>query len=111
MEVLKHGKSIYGANLNSAERRALDIEVRRQIAEYDRKNSMEIDAIFLWQLHEQCGFGPQRLRKFFDGFRPAINALMDRYELSGTDDEIWLQTQQLKDIGVDLEQWYKESGL
>lgn len=110
MEVLKHGKSIYGANLTSAEKKALDIEVRRQIADYDRRNSMEIDAIFLWQLHEQLGFGPKRLRDFFDKFRPAIDALLERYELSESD-EVWIQTRELRDIGVDLEQWYKESGL
>lgn len=110
MEIKKSGGKIFGAKFTAAEQKAMDMEIRRQLAEWNRKNSLEIDAIVLWQLHTQLGFGPQRLRKFFEGFRPAANELIERYELDEAD-QIWLQTHELKEIGVDLEQWYKECGL
>ena len=74
MEVLKHGSKIYGAKLTSAERKALQLECERMIAEeraamkaeyektqqdilkdleeFNNNNLKEIDAMFLWRLHE-----------------------------------------------------------
>lgn len=72
-----------------------------------RKNCNEIDAIFLWYLHEEFGFGIKGLRQVHDGFMPRINALCERYEMSETGDDVWLCTQKLKEIGVDIEEWNK----
>ena len=110
MEIKKSGGKIFGARLSNAEQKAIEMEMRRQYAEWDRKHAQEIDAIVLWQLHTQLGFGPVRLKKFFEGFRPAANELIERYELDSAD-QVWLQTEQLKEIGVDLNQWYEECGL
>lgn len=63
---------------------------------------------YLWVLHEQFGFGAQRLRTYYDAFHDRIKELVSRYEMEDQDD-IWLCTQMLKRIGVDIEGWHKES--
>lgn len=58
MPVFKRsGKSIFGCQLNKKEQEAMEREVRSQLAEWSRKNMMEIDAMFLWFMHEEFGFG------------------------------------------------------
>jgi hypothetical protein len=107
MMVKKAGKTILGAHLTSDERKAIDIEMRKMVADANRKNENEIDAVFLWWLHEKLGFGEKRLRQFYDDFTPAIRELNARYELESAD-RPWLCTYKLKEIGVDLEAWSKE---
>ena len=68
MVVKKAGGKIYGAVLTSAEKKAMNMEIERQLAEYTRKHEVELNAMILYVLHEQLGFGEQRLRKFFDRF-------------------------------------------
>ena len=58
MQVKKAGGKVYGAILTAAEKKAMDLEIQRELAEYDRKHIAEIDATILWVLHEQFGFGP-----------------------------------------------------
>lgn len=94
--------------LTAAEKKAMDLEIQRELAEYDRKHIAEIDATILWVLHEQFGFGAQRLRTYYDAFHDRIKELVSRYEMEAQDD-IWLCTQMLKRIGVDVEAWHKES--
>lgn len=108
MEVKKAFGQVFGANLNSNERKALDIEIKKQLAESNRKHAMEIDAIFLCVLQEQMGFGEVRLKRFFDEFAPAVRALTERYEMETEDEKVWLCTHKLKEKGVDLEKWYEE---
>lgn len=85
------------------------MEIQRQLAEYDRKHIREIDALVLWELREQLGFGNKRLKKFYDNFSRGIEALIRRYEIEQGDD-VWLCTYKLKEIGCDLEKWEKERG-
>lgn len=102
-----HGK-IFGAQLTAAERRAMEIEISKQIAEMDRQNMNAVDAAVLWELHAQLGFGPKRLRRFYDGFKPTYESLLEHYEM-GDSDGTWLHIKKLKDIGVDIEAWNRES--
>lgn len=83
---------------------------------YARKNhdygdsfhhALEIDALVLWVLHEQLGWGEKRLRRFYDNFADEIDALVQRYQMD-EEDKVWLCTQKLKDYGIDIEQWDKE---
>ena len=108
MRVKKAGGSIFGGAMSAAEKKAMDLEIQRQLAEYDRKHLVEIDAMILWVLHERFGFGPKRLRQYYDSFRACTNELVERYQMDAGDD-IWLCTQMLKRIGVDVEQWHKEA--
>ena len=93
--------------VTSHEKRIMDSAIQKQIAEYDRKHAIEISALILWCLHEEFGFGLERLKRFYDCFDRDIKALVDRYELDNSDD-IWLCTHKLKEYGIDLEQWAKE---
>ena len=98
-----------GGTMSAAEKKAMDLEIQRQLAEYDRKHLVEIDAMILWVLHARFGFGPKRLRQYYDSFRACTNELIERYQMDAGDD-VWLCTQMLKRIGVDIEQWHKETG-
>lgn len=108
MIVKKAGGKIYGAILTSAEKKAMEMEISRQVAEFDRQNMLAIDAVILWELHEQFGFGADRLRRFFDGFGRRFNELIDHYEM-GSEDGPYICLQKLKDLGVDLEEWMRET--
>lgn len=61
MVVKKAGGKIYGAVLTAAEKKAMNMEIERQLAEYTRKHEVELNAMILYVLHEQLGFGEQRL--------------------------------------------------
>ena len=110
MIVKKAGGTVIGAHLTAAERKAMDIEIRKELADFTRKHAVEIDAMFLWYLREEFGFGPKRLKQVFLGFAPRIHELCDRYEMHEAGDDIWLCTQMLKEAGIDLKEWDKERG-
>lgn len=107
MRIKKAAGNIFGADFTAAERKAIDMEIQRQLAEYDRKNMREIDAIFLWVLHEKLGLGHRRLKEFYNSFYAEMAELIRRYELEDTDN-VWLCTYKLKEYGIDLEEWEKE---
>lgn len=107
MKVKKAGKRVFGAVMSAAEKKAMGMEIQRQLAEYDRKHIREIDALVLWELREQLGFGNKRLKKFYDNFSRGIEALIRRYEMEQGDD-VWLCTYKLKEIGCDLENGRKK---
>lgn len=104
MRVKKAGGRVFGAELTAAEKKAMDMEIKRQLAEYDRKHAIEIKAITLWVLHEQLGFGEKRLKRFHDGFDAEVKALLERYQMDAEDD-VWLCTRKLKEAGIDIEKW------
>lgn len=108
MIVKKIAGKVYGADLNNAEQEAMLIEIRKAIAEEDQNNTDEIDAIVLWILHTEFGFGEKRLRQFHDQFGPEIEALVKRYEMPGSDTP-WLCTKKLLDKGIDIRKWNEEN--
>ena len=111
MIVKKAGGKVYGATLTAAEKKAMDIEIQRQLAEYTRNHSDEIDAMFLWFLHEEFGFGMKRLRRVHDKFMPRVSELCDRYDMHEPGDDLWLcKRKLLEDLGIDIEKWNDEVG-
>ena len=102
MNIKKSGGKIFGAQLTSAEKKALDMEIKRQIAEYDKKHKLELQALILWELHEQLGFGVKRLKDFYNKFDISIDEMIERYHLED-DYRLWLCTYKLKEIGLDIE--------
>ena len=68
MRIKKAGGKVFGAVLTAAERKAMDMEINRQIVEADRRYADDIDAMVLYTLHVHLGFGKKRLRKFYDAF-------------------------------------------
>lgn len=107
MYMKKAGGKVYGSHLTAAEKKAMDIEIRRQLAEYDLKHANELDAMILWHLHEEFGFGPKRLKQFYDTFAVRLDELIKHYEMTDSD-MIWLCTYKLKQYGIDIEEWNKQ---
>ena len=106
MRVKKSGGRIFGADLTAAERRAMEIEINRQIAESDRQHANDIDAMVLYVLHTHLGFGKKRLRRFYEAFSVEHNKLIEHYEMP--DGGAWLADRKLKEIGVDVTAWNAE---
>lgn len=107
MEFLKIGGRIYDTKLNAQETAAMNRVIEKQVAEYDRKNSREIDAMVLMILCEEFGWGEVRLKRFHHRFIKKMDELCERYELE-TEDEKFLALQWIKDRGIDLEEWSKD---
>lgn len=63
MRVKQYKGTVYGAELTAKERRAMNIEINRQIVEADRKYLNNVDAMILYFLHKHLGFGKKRLRE------------------------------------------------
>lgn len=107
MIVKRSGKHIFGAELTAAEKKAMNIEIAKQLAEYTRKYQVEIESIFLREMRQKYGHGAVRLRRDFDEFANDLDELIARYEL-GDEDRLWIVQQQLKQEGFDVEQWHRE---
>ena len=101
---------IFGVEFNKAEQRALDKAIGEQIVEMDRQMELDRDSSILWMLHEQFGFGHDRLSKAWKLMYADNKKLQARYEM-GPEDGGWLCRQKLKEYGVDLERWYKDEGI
>lgn len=102
----KSGGKVFGAILTAAEKKAMDIEINRQIIEADRKYTDNIDAMVLYTLRVHLGFGPKRLRRFYEAFSAEHDRLIQYYEMP--DDFVWLCKEKLKEIGIDVEAWNNE---
>lgn len=108
MTFKKSGKTIFGVELNKSEEKVLQQEINKQISVHLRSHSLETVAIILWVLRKGFGFGEVRLRRFYDMYGPMIEELIRRYELDDADD-VWITTRMLKEEGIDIEAWNKES--
>lgn len=86
------------------QKKAMNAEIRRQLAEYNEKNADEIDAMVLWVLYSEFGFREKRLKRFYEIFNRELDALRDRYEMTD-EDTVWLCTRKLKDAGIDISKW------
>lgn len=89
--------------LTVREQRALDAEINRQIALNVPKLEKNIMAMVLWQLHEQLGFGKDRLIRFHESFAPYLKQLQEYYEMESDEEAEWLVKKQLREIGVDVD--------
>ena len=85
-----------------------DFEIMKELADLNRKNYNEIDAMFLWWAHVKLGYGYDRLKALHHDFAPGLMDLCDRYEIHEPGDNVWLCTKKLLDIGVDVAAWNAE---
>lgn len=108
MRIKKSNGKIFGAELTAAERKAMNIEIQKQLAEMNRNNAAEIDAVILWVMHEEFGFGHKRLKRFYERFVKGVNDLNERYE-TDYGERVWLCTQRLLEYGIDIKKWNEES--
>lgn len=107
MIVKKSNGHVYGVELTAAERKALDMEAKRALAEHTREYELEIEAMFIRELRRATGWGAVRLRRFYDGFSTSLDELINRYDMDDKD-AAWLCLRELKQEGFDIEQWHKE---
>lgn len=106
MRVKQSGGRVFGADLTAKERKAMEIEINRQIVEADKQYTNNIDIMVLYVLHTHLGFGKARLRKFYEAFETEHQKLIDHYQMP--DDNEWLADMKLKEIGVDVAAWNAE---
>ena len=99
-------------NMSPEVRDAMEAEAERMakqaIDEMNRKNEDEIDAMVLYILHEEFGFGEKRLKKFYNCFADGLRELGERYQMNEYDDRLWLCQRKLKEIGIDIPELRKE---
>ena len=105
----KSGGKIFAVQFNKAEEKALNQAINEQIVANDRAFDMDKESSILWMLHTQFGFGPKRLKLAWKLLYAETLKLRDYY-LMDQEDDGWLARQKLKDIGCDIEEWYREEG-
>ena len=81
--------------------KAIHDEIMRQMAELDEKDAQETDAMILWVLHSEFGFGEKRLKQFYDAFNEQREELVKHYAMAD-EDFPWLCARKLKDAGIDI---------
>lgn len=90
-------------------RAAMEAEAERMakeaIDEMNRQNEKEIDAMILYILHTEFGFGEKRLKRFYDRFSLGLKELGERYQMNSFDDKIWLCQRKLQEEGIDISKW------
>lgn len=90
--------------LTNRERKALEAEINRQTAQNVKNLSLNLQALVLWQLHEQLGFGKKRLLRFQKAFLPMIQELQRFYELENASETDFVCKHKLKsEVGIDVE--------
>ena len=100
MWIKQSGGKVFGATFTAKEQKAIDIEINRQILEADEKYQNNIDASVLYALRVYAGWGPKKLRDFYESFELIHDDLRAYYEMP--DDDGWLANRKLLDIGVDV---------
>ena len=109
MRAKVHKGKVFGAQLTSAERKGMNIEITRQILKRDEQYWEDLDAMVLYALSVHTGWKKKKLRKFWDDFIRIHKELREFYEMNNDGDSEWLSHQKLKEIGVDVHQWRKEA--
>ena len=108
MRVKKYNGKPFGVEFTAQERKAMNIEINRQILEKDEQYKKDIDAMVLYTLLSHYGWKKKRLRRFWNAFIEEHKALREHYLMDAPGDGAWLAHRKLKEIGVDIHQWYKE---
>ena len=108
MRVKSYKGKVYGAELTAAEQKAMHLEINRQLIERDKKYAEDIDAMVLYALMMHKGWKKKRLRKFWDDFIVIHRELREFYQMDAPGENEWLAHRMLKEIGVDVHQWYEE---
>lgn len=108
MRVKKFNGKPYGVELTANERKAMHLEINRQLAERDEQYKEDLDAMILYVLASHYGWRKKRLRKFWKAFVAEHTALREFYRMNEPGDGEWLAHRKLREIGVDIHQWYEE---
>lgn len=86
-------------------REAMLHEIDQQILQKDKEYQLDIDTMVLWALRRFAGWGPKKLRAFYLFMFKEHLRMREYYEL----DDLYPERYKLKEeLGIDLEEWYKE---
>lgn len=107
MYVKKQNGKIYGATLTATEKKALDLEIQRVLAETYKEHEKDVDVAILYTLYNHFGWGVKRLKDFYNAFSEEYENLINHYQMP--DAYPWLCNEMLLRIGVNVEEWSKES--
>lgn len=107
MLIKKSGGKIYGADLTAAEKKALDMEIYRELAEHTRIHELEVEALVIREVRRHTGWGKIKLKRFYNDFAKDLDELVKHYEMTDSD-TAWLCMRELKEEGFDIEQWHHE---
>ena len=105
MQVKKYKGKIFGMAMTADERKALQMELRKEIAELDNKYAADIDALMLYVLASRYGWRKKRLLEIWHAFAEEHKRLCEYYQMDGAGDSEWLAHHELAKIGVDVRKW------
>ena len=78
-------------------------EINRQAVEKSREWYANVDAVILWTLHREFGFGKKRLKRFYNAIVDNNKMLINYYSDNDTN---FICTENLKrETGVDVSEW------
>ena len=106
MNFKKFRGQIYDVDLTPKERKAMEDKANQLLAIRHREFSDDVDYMILHILHRHFGFGPTRLRRFYEAFMIENEALIKRYEMS--DAGTYIARKEMNAIGCNVEQWNSE---
>lgn len=95
-------KARYG--FASQSKKAMIREINRQILEQEDKFIQGLDAMILWTLREELGFGKKRLERFYKAVIRSYKEMCKFYEM----DDTYPAEYKLREIGVDLDKLRKD---
>ena len=106
MNFKKFRGQIYDVDLTSKEQKAMEEKANQLLAARHREFADDVDYMILHILHRHFGFGPTRLRRFYEAFIIDNEALIKRYEMS--DAGTYIARKEMNAIGCNVEQWNNE---
>jgi len=96
--------------MSKKQQKAMDEEIIRQLLERDEGYDIDSIASFLWAVRVcEPKYGAKRLRRLFDTWWNERMRLREYYQM-GANDDGFICRHKLKDIGVDVEAWYRSAG-
>lgn len=101
MKTKRNKRGHVKVHMSPEEKRAIEKEIEDQFANFVAEHLLEIEALMLYQLRKQLGFGKKRLKRFYDGFTPTVYDLFVQNTLNPTEDTF---VKALQDYGFDIRQ-------
>lgn len=88
-------------------RREVYRQVNNELVAATNRFFRDETSVVLWVLHDQFGFGKDRLKKFYVNYEKVNADLRKHYSMSNSDMR-YMTDRLLKEIGVDLDAWEME---
>lgn len=99
--------------LSAKQKRAMDIEIRRQCVEITKEYEVDLDTIPIYILHKHFGFGKKRIEQFYKLMHEEKKQMKERFasDQSATDEsdiDVVAMRFFLKQDGIDVQEMYDE---